>query len=134
MKSLSKNLQKCIQRSMDANSLLSQRLELAEADLKKALSHKARADAPKNRRTVLGLNRTPLGPAIAKKNMNSRAHADSQKHIRALARREQAEIDEQLVQTIRDQEEDAFQERLMPSMYGPQPNNMDHRDILVIDD
>ena len=66
--------------------------------------------------------------------MNSRAHADSQKHIGALARREQAEIDEQLVQTIRDQEEDAFRERLMPSMYGPQPSNMDYRDILVIDD
>ena len=119
---------------MDANLLLSQRLELAEADLKKALYHKARANAHKSRRQVLGLKDQPLGPAIVNKTMNSRANADSQKVIRAIARREQAEIAEQLAQTMRDKEEDACQERVMASMYGPEPLNMDYREVLVIDD
>jgi hypothetical protein len=49
LKKLSKTMKKHSKRSMDANILLSQRLEQTDSDLKKAMFHKARANAPKNK-------------------------------------------------------------------------------------
>lgn len=51
--SQSYKVQKHLQRSMDANSILVSRVEMLEASLKKTLTTKAASSAPKSKRTIL---------------------------------------------------------------------------------
>ncbi|KAJ5788907.1 uncharacterized protein N7518_005918, partial [Penicillium psychrosexuale] len=50
---LSIHIKRHIRRSINASSLLAQRLEICEVSLKKSQDHRSRASAPKNRKSIL---------------------------------------------------------------------------------
>jgi hypothetical protein len=131
---LSTRLQKSLKRSMDANILFSQRLEQANSDFKKAMFYKARANAPRNNRAVRSLNRTPLGPATAQILINSRRNEDSHRQLRRIAQHEKTLIAERAAQLARDNEEEAFQARLMASGNGPKLLSPMLNNVVVRDD
>lgn len=106
-----RRMRRHIRRSMDANILLSQRLALCEADLRKARAATMTAKAPRNRRTILGTNNSVLSPANANRRIAKRQEADSQKAIRIQAKHAKELAAEQQAQLERDREEAEIEAR-----------------------
>lgn len=109
---LSKRMQRYIRRSIDANLLLSQRLEICEASLKKSQSHKSVANTPKNRRSVLNAGPVALSPAMANRLIKRRQDTEDKKLQRQQAKHAKELELEQRAQLARDAAENEREARL----------------------
>ncbi|KAJ9480497.1 hypothetical protein VN97_g13068 [Penicillium thymicola] len=127
MEHYSQRVKSHIQRSMDVNALLVQKLGLVKASLKKSQEHKSAATTPRNRKSILGSRRSVLGPASANRMMKKMQESDSKKLDRQQAKHAKAlEVEEQ-AQKARDLAEDE-REAAMVARHGNGPNwYMDNR-------
>jgi hypothetical protein len=87
---------------MNANTLLSQQLELVKADLKKSRSHKSDANQPRNKKSILGSKGSVLSPICAYRMMVKRQDADSKKLKRLQAKHAKELAAQQRAQEARD--------------------------------
>ncbi|KAJ5849318.1 hypothetical protein N7534_008007 [Penicillium rubens] len=110
-----------IQRSMDANSYLSQQLDLVKASLKKSQFHKQAKDQPRNSKSILGAQKSVLSPICANRKIEKRQEDDSKKRQRQQAKHaKELEVEAQ-AQKARDLAE-AEHEARMVARYGSGPN------------
>lgn len=79
IENLPESVQRHIQRSMDANTLLSQELESLNASLMKSQSHKSAANAPKNMKSLLGTKGNVPSPIRANRMMAKRQDVEAKK-------------------------------------------------------
>jgi hypothetical protein len=99
---LSQSVQRHIRRSADANTLLSQEVELLKASLKKAQFHKSTANTPKNGKSLLRTKGSVLSPICANRMMVKRQDADTKKLKRLQAKQAKELEAQQRAQEARD--------------------------------
>ncbi|OQE73961.1 hypothetical protein PENNAL_c0085G09956 [Penicillium nalgiovense] len=88
---------------MDANTLLTQELDLVKAALKKSqAAHKSTTNRPKNRKSLLGTKGNVLSPICANRMMVKRQDVDAKKLQRLQAKQAKALEVQQRAQEARD--------------------------------
>lgn len=86
LKNLNQQVKRHIQRSMDANSYLSQQFDLVKESLKKSQFHEEARNEPRNRKSILGASNSVLGPTRANRMITKRRDIDSRKRQRQQAK------------------------------------------------
>lgn len=114
-------MKRYIQRSMDANSYLTQQLDLMKASFKKSQFHKEARNEPRNGKSILGASNSVLGPTNANRMIKKRQDVDSKKRQRQQAKHAKELEDEAQAQKARDLAE-AEHEAQMIAKYGGGPN------------
>ena len=110
-----------IQRSMDANSYLSQQLDLVKESLKKSQFHKEARNEPRNGKSILRASSSVLGPTSANRIIKKGQDVDSKKRQRQQAKHAKKLEDEAQAQKASDLGE-AEHEARMVAKYGSGPN------------
>lgn len=114
-------MKRYIQRSMDANSYLTQELDLIKASFKKSQFHKEARNEPRNGKSILRASNSVLGPTNANRMIKKRQDVDSKKRQRQQAKHAKELEDEAQAQKARDLAE-AEHEAQMIARNGGGPN------------
>ncbi|KAJ5365290.1 hypothetical protein N7517_008176 [Penicillium concentricum] len=102
LENLSQDFKRHIQRSMQANTFLSQQLDLVKESLKNSQFHKSAANQPKNGKSLLGTRGSALSPICANRMMVKRQDAEAKKLIRLQTRQAKALEAQSQAQLARD--------------------------------